>query len=168
MYIYIKKYIMKKIVRLTENDLMRIVKRVINEQTALKTGIELNPTPERPKPIVADENKVDEIFKGIINSSGRFKSDYNKLNRYLNTLKPHNTIITNNNPDNPTNELIQAKKNYQYLMSLINQPKKTGQRIGYDNLTDFVSALNMSIAPIQSGDFDKLINLATQIDNQLK
>jgi len=32
MDIYNKKYIMKKIVRLTENDLMRIVKRVIREE----------------------------------------------------------------------------------------------------------------------------------------
>jgi hypothetical protein len=153
---------MKKIVRLTENDLMRIVKRVINEQTSL------NPTPEKPKPIVADVNKVDRIFKGIIDSSGRFQYNYNKLTNYLNGLKPHNTIITNNNPDNPKNELIQAKKNYQYLISLIKQPKKTGKPVPYDTLTDFVSALNRSIGPIQSEDYKKLINLATQIDNQLK
>lgn len=38
MDIYIKNYIMKKIVRLTENDLIRIVKRVINEQTSVEEG----------------------------------------------------------------------------------------------------------------------------------
>lgn len=162
MDIYNKKYIMKKIVRLTENDLMRIVKRVINEQTSLDR------TPEKPKPIVVDEEKVGKILKGIIDSSGRFKSDYKKLTSYLNQLKPHNTIITNDNPDNPKNELIQAKKNYQYLISLIKQPKKTGKPEPYDTLTDFVGSLNMSIAPIQSEDYKNLINLATQIDNQLK
>jgi len=38
MNIYIKNINMKKIVRLTESDLMRIVRRVINEQTPVKEG----------------------------------------------------------------------------------------------------------------------------------
>lgn len=154
---------MRKVVKLTENDLMRIVKRVISEQSSMWDG-----TSEKTKPIVVDENKVDGIFNGIINSSSKFKSDYNKLTRYLNQLKPENTIITNNNPDTPKNELIQAKKNYQYLISLIKQPKKTGLPIPHNTLSEFVGALNRSITPIQSEDYKKIVNLSRQIDNQLK
>jgi len=44
MDIYIKKYIMKKIVRLTESDLVRLVKRVISEQNdsaSLSKGLKM-------------------------------------------------------------------------------------------------------------------------------
>jgi hypothetical protein len=42
---------MKRIVRLTESDLSRIVKKVIKEQTELKPNKEINPNKERIIPV---------------------------------------------------------------------------------------------------------------------
>jgi hypothetical protein len=120
-------------------------------------------TPETTKPIVADY-RVDEIFKGIINSSGRIDSDYKNLTHYLNRLLPHNTTITNNNPDTPENELIQAKINYQYLITLL---KKHKPNFPFDTLVNFIDSMNRPILPIpDSADFKKVLNLARALDNQ--
>ena len=155
---------MKKIIKLTENDLTRIVKRVIKEQQSLNKSDNI----KSKKPIIADTERVNRIFKDILNSSGRINSNYTKLTRSLNSLKPEYTTITNDNPDNPQNELLQAKKNYQYLITLIKQPKLTGAKFPIDNLEHLIAVKNSSIGPVQSSDYKKIVNLAIQIDNKLK
>jgi hypothetical protein len=156
---------MKKVIRLTESDLIRVVKRVLREQSSLMSSDDFKP---KSKPIIADTELVNRIFKDILNSSGRFNSNYTKLTRSLNSLKPENTTITNDNPDNPQNELLQAKKNYQYLITLIKQPKLTGAKFPLDNLEHLISVKNSGIGPVQSSDYKKIVNLAIQIDNKLK
>ena len=71
---------MKKIVRLTESDLKRIVKRVINEQEdARNLSIIFGCADVDGESIDSYESKLPRLLNGIINSTGTFSwSDWNE------------------------------------------------------------------------------------------
>ena len=98
---------MKKIVRLTENDLMRIVKRVINEheqQSAIETH--------------ADEQLVDEVFHKIKVAMKGPGTDENAILNALKKLTPYS-----NSGAGWDANVAQKRKDYDYLLTLI---KKEG------------------------------------------
>ena len=63
---------MKKVIRLTERDLTRIVKRVISEEEGEKRTYKLSPEEEKEKKSVKiyyDKRKLEELKKDISNAS---------------------------------------------------------------------------------------------------
>lgn len=112
MDIYNKKYIMKKIVRLTENDLMRIVKRVISEQSSvIKTH--------------ADSRLVDKVFNDIKVAMEGLGTDEDAILKSLRKLSP------NTSGAGWEANLAQKRKDYAYLLQLI-------KKEGFNTLEDWL------------------------------
>jgi len=73
---------MKKVIRLTERDLTRVVKRVISEQEGEKRTYKLSPEEEKEKKSVKiyyDKRKLEELKKDISNASEFLIDDINRL-----------------------------------------------------------------------------------------
>lgn len=75
---------MKKIVRLTESDLMRIVKRVISEQSNNKNYFEVGEVVKIPIKSKPETYITVKITKLVENEPGNFTQDYVVLNNNYN------------------------------------------------------------------------------------
>ena len=122
---------MKKIVRLTENDLVRLVNRVINEQSIP------NPSDQHSKcwteliPVDKDKNPLFDIFKqGYKPTSENWQKEIEELGNHISVFK------TSLDKNNTIDLLKKCNPSATYVFTTTLETKKGNQYItliGMDN-----------------------------------
>jgi hypothetical protein len=70
---------MKKVIKLTENDLIRIIKKVINEQEEDDSGVVVNVKDIAPEDMKCFSDVSAEDAKSVgLNHGGKYKVKHNK------------------------------------------------------------------------------------------
>jgi len=92
--IYIKNVFMKKVVRLTENDLIRIVKKVINEQYDETLKKELTNLGGNFEPIKLFSDKTEKNLVGVTFFDEIFRNEDGSINLYPGDIKFSSTLGT--------------------------------------------------------------------------
>ena len=127
---------MKKIIRLTESDLTRLVRRVIKEESSKRIIFEQKQTVQKTH---ADSRLVDKVFADIKRAMSGLGTDEDGILKALYKLAP------NASGAGWKANVAQKRKDYEYLMELI---RKEGFKSIYEWLRTDLSDVHKSPDPI--------------------